>query len=184
MFASYELALNPEVQQTLYEEIANGVDSDRDLDYERIGSLPYLDAVIRETLRHHNILVKLMRTCNQECELGDTGVTVTEGLNVEISVDAIHHSDQYYPNAYHFEPNRFTTANSSLMTANTYLPFGDGPRICIGMRFALMEIKICLANIVKHYTLTRTNHTVCPPELAKNPLVKIPRSLIIDFKPR
>ncbi|CAG2108121.1 unnamed protein product [Medioppia subpectinata] len=143
-FCSYELALNPDVQQKLYEEVMSSMDTNGEIDYEVLIKLPFLDAVIAETLRLHTPLVIIGRIAAQDYRLGNTGITVYKGRVVEIPVYAIHHSEEYYPNAEMFIPDRFLPENRHQIIPYTYLPFGSGPRNCIGMRFALMEVKLVI----------------------------------------
>jgi len=72
----YELAVNPDVQQRLYDEINGAVDSDTgDIEYDRLARLPYLDAVMAETLRHHSLALPLSRYPTRDYKLGKTGST-------------------------------------------------------------------------------------------------------------
>ncbi|CAG2109522.1 unnamed protein product, partial [Medioppia subpectinata] len=146
-FCSYELALNPDVQQKLYEEVMTLMDTNGEIDYEVLIKLPFLDAVIAETLRLHTPLVKIGRIAAKDYRLGNTGITVYKGQALEIPVYAIHHSKEYYPNAEMFIPDRFLPENRHQIIPYTYLPFGSGPRNCIGMRFALMEVKLVLDDL-------------------------------------
>ncbi|CAG2117959.1 unnamed protein product, partial [Medioppia subpectinata] len=91
-FCSYELALNPDVQQKLYEEVMASVDTNGEIDYEVLTKLPFLDAVITETLRLHSTALKLTRKAAEDYRLGDTGITIPKGDIVEIPIHAIHHS--------------------------------------------------------------------------------------------
>lgn len=65
-------------------------------------------------------------------------ITIKEGQNVYIPTHGLHHDPKYYPNPERFDPSRFSEENKHLLVPGTYLPFGSGPRVCIGSRFALM----------------------------------------------
>ena len=106
-WAAYELALNPSIQQRLYEEIKTAIDSKGDIDYDLLSRLEFLDAVISETLRLDSPAVDLLRTCTEECLLGDTGIKLEKGQQVEIPVFPIHHSEEYHPDPFKFNPDRF-----------------------------------------------------------------------------
>ncbi|CAG2105202.1 unnamed protein product, partial [Medioppia subpectinata] len=133
-FCSYELALNPDVQQKLYEEVMSSMDTNGEIDYEVLIKLPFLDAVIAETLRLHPPSVKISRIATKDYRLGNTGIFLHKGDVVEIPIHAIHHSEDYYPNPEMFIPDRFLPENRHKIIPYTYLPFGSGPRNCIGMR--------------------------------------------------
>ncbi|CAG2168254.1 unnamed protein product, partial [Oppiella nova] len=136
-FLTYELALNPSVQQRLYLELMDAIDPDTgDIPYDRLPRLPYLDAVLSETLRLHT------------------------GQQVDIPIHAIHHCADFYPDPEHFNPNRFMPCNRHLVEPYTYLPFGAGPRNYI--RFALLEVKAAVAHIVWRFRFYRTAHTEVP----------------------
>ncbi|CAG2181459.1 unnamed protein product, partial [Oppiella nova] len=100
--------------------------------------LPYLDAVLSETLRLHTPAPKLTRIAAREYKLGDTGITIPKGMTVEVPVYAIHRSPKYYHNPDQFEPDRFFQEHKHNLIPYTYLPFGGGPRFCVGKRFVLL----------------------------------------------
>ncbi len=94
--------------------------------------------------------------------MGNTGLTLFKGQTVEIPVYAIHHSEEYFPNADKFIPERFLPENRHKIIPYSYLPFGAGPRNCIGMRFALTEAKLGLASIIQKYRFSRSPRTEVP----------------------
>jgi cytochrome P450 len=163
-FCSYELALNPHIQERLYEEVEGAVDSDGEIGYEVLAKLPLLDAVLSETLRLYPPVLRLERKAQKDYKLGNTGITLYAGQDIEIPVYGIHHSEEFYPNANKFDPDRFMPDNRHNLIPYTYLPFGTGPRNCIGMRFALMEAKLGLAHIVRRYRFVRSKQTAVPLE--------------------
>ncbi|CAG2109669.1 unnamed protein product [Medioppia subpectinata] len=183
-FCSYELALNPDVQQKLYEEVISSMDTNGEIDYEVLTKLPFLDAVIAETLRLHSPIIKIGRIAAEDYRLGNTGITVFEGQAVEIPIYAIHHSEDYYPNPEMFIPDRFLPENRHKIIPYTYLPFSSGPRNCIGMRFALMEAKLGLAHIIRRFQFTRSPQTDVPLILRKVSLLNSAKSVIIGIKIR
>ena len=162
-FCSYELALHPEVQEKLFEEVESAVDSKGEINYETLSKLPYLDAVLSETLRMYPPVIRLeRRAMTDRYKLGDTGLVLNKGQEIEIPVYAIHHSEEFYPNPDKFYPERFLPENRNQIKPYTYLPFGAGPRNCIGMRFALMEAKLGIAQIVRRFRFFRTEETAVP----------------------
>ncbi len=90
---------------------------------------------------------------------GNTGVDVPKGMMVQIPIYAIHHDPQYYPNPNEFNPQRFMPQNKDKLIPDTYLPFGIGPRNCVGLRFALLNVKTAVVNIVPKLKLIRTEKT-------------------------
>ena len=189
-WAAYELALNPSIQERLYEEIRTAIDSIGDIDYDLLSRLEYLDAVISETLRLDSPAVDMLRMCTEECQLGNTGIKLEKGQEVEIPLLPIHHSEEYYPEPLKFNPDRFMPENRHNIIPYTYLPFGAGPRNCLGMRFALMEAKIALSYLVYHYKFVRTANTPVPPYVGTFFVVNSPKTsknnskLVLGFEKR
>jgi len=158
----YELALNPDIQERLYEEIESEIDSDGEISYDKLAKLSFLDSVVSETLRYYPPILRLERQVSSDYKLGDTGITLYKGQEIEIPIYAIHHCEEFYTNPNKFDPDRFMPQNKHKLIPYTYLPFSSGPRNCVGMRFALMEIKLGLAQIVSRFRLTRTDKTSIP----------------------
>ena len=90
---------------------------------------------------------------------GDTGLVIAKGMAVQIPVFAIHYDSEYHPNPKQFDPNRFMAENRHRLIPYTYLPFGTGPRNCVGMRFALMNIKTAIIKIINKFKFIRTENT-------------------------
>lgn len=98
-FAIYELALNPQLQDRLYKELKTLYpEDDLNIDYDKINSSPYLEAVIKETLRKYLGISKIFRKTLTDCELG--GYKLKKNTFISIPVHAVHHYDKYYPNPY------------------------------------------------------------------------------------
>jgi cytochrome P450 family 3 subfamily A len=136
-FGTYNLALNPETQEKLYEEIKNC----KELNYDTVSKLPFLDAVICETLRLQNPVTRVEREANDDYVLGDTGITLNRHSIVAIPIHAIHHDPEYFPNPHQFRPERFYGEEKQNIKPYTYLPFGGGPRYVI---YDLLIIKMTL----------------------------------------
>ncbi|CAG2111767.1 unnamed protein product [Medioppia subpectinata] len=184
-FCSYELALNPHIQDILCNEINCAIDSNGEIPYEVLAKLPHLDAVISETLRLHSPFLRLSRLATTDYPLADTGITLRAGQQIDFPIQAIHRSEEYYENAHQFNPDRFMPENRHKIIPYTYLPFGAGPRNCIGMRFALLNAKLALAHIVKNYTFFPTPNTDRPIHYMRGILnLTFPQKLIVGIDKR
>ncbi|KAG8175867.1 hypothetical protein JTE90_026993, partial [Oedothorax gibbosus] len=162
-FASYFLASNPDIQEKLAQEVHEAIQETKgELTYEAIQNMKYLDNVISETLRLCSPVIRLERSADADYVLGDTGITVEKGTVVNIPVFALHRDPQIYPDPEKFDPDRFTPEERAKRDQFAYLPFGAGPRNCVAMRFALMELKVCLAHVIANFNLKRCAETKVP----------------------
>ncbi|KAJ6221922.1 hypothetical protein RDWZM_000467 [Blomia tropicalis] len=166
----YQLMKNPSIQDRLYDDLCKQLDHEPIIDSKcksndlieycdtLLNKMPYLEAVIKETLRMYPPVIRIERRLGVNYyKLG--GIPLVKNVLVEIPTIAVHYNPEYYPNPDRFDPERFMPHNRSKLTPYTYLPFGDGPRNCIGIRFAYQEIKMCLAQLISRYRFECTPET-------------------------
>ncbi|KMQ86506.1 cytochrome p450 9e2-like protein [Lasius niger] len=166
-FVAHELAVNPDIQDRLREEVQQHLAEGNEISYESLSKMTYMDMVISETLRKYPPMFFTDRLCTKSYELppsqpGYKSVTVESNTVMMISIYALHRDPKYYPNPDKFDPERFSEENKDNIVPYTYLPFGLGPRKCIGNRFALMEIKILVAHLLQKFILKKSEKTVEP----------------------
>ncbi|KAM7343834.1 putative cytochrome P450 6a14 [Cochliomyia hominivorax] len=167
-FCLYELARNLDIQEKLREEIlANIKENNGKLTYECMNAMNYLDQVIAETLRMYPVIPNLIRKSLVDYQVPNTCHILEKGTSVVIPVGAIHYDPEYYPNPMKFDPSRFEPQEIEERHPCVYLPFGDGPRNCIGMRFGKMQTKIGLITLLKHYRFECCSQTEIPVEIDK-----------------
>ncbi|CAG2165916.1 unnamed protein product [Oppiella nova] len=183
-YCTYELALNPGLQDRLYEETKEAFNEKGEIDYEVLSRLPFIDALLSETLRNYPPVLRLQREAMEDVTLGDTGVKIEKGVAVEIPVYAIHHDPDHYPDPFTFSPDRFMPENRGHIQAYTYLPFGSGPRNCIGMRFALLESKLALAKISHSFRFSRVTDTDVPVVFNKGRVLCQAKRLVVGIQKR
>lgn len=135
-WAMLELARHPEIQQRCSDEITAG------------GELPYVDAVIKETLRLHPVVPMIMRTLQEPATVD--GRDYPKGVTVSPSIVLAHRDPASYPQPAEFRPERFL---DDVPTPSSWLPFGGGARRCIGASFAMMEGEVILRQILERYRL-------------------------------
>ncbi|CAH3190591.1 unnamed protein product [Porites evermanni] len=104
--------------------------------------------------------ISLQRDCNEACTI--KGVHIPKGLPIIIPVYPIHHDPDIWPEPDKFDPERFSEAEKAKRHPYAFMPFGYGPRNCVGMRFALLEIKLTVAKLLKKYKLESTEKTAVP----------------------
>ncbi|XP_046969988.1 cytochrome P450 6k1-like [Vanessa cardui] len=181
-FFLHEIAHHPEVQEKLFNEISEAVKRKGHdiLDYNDLLELKYFAACINETLRMHPPVAYLERLCAKDYKLDDS-YTIETGTPVFINVLAIHYNEKYYPESEKFRPERFM---SDIDTSNAvFLPFGEGPRFCIGKRYGLMQVKASLAQVLLHYKI----ESVLPYKVKTDPYAVIMApmdGLSVKFVPR
>ncbi|KAI4454488.1 cytochrome p450 [Holotrichia oblita] len=127
---------------------------------ENDGKLTY-DSVM-ETLRKYPPVPTLLRQCVIDYKLPNSDFTLEAGTKVEIPVYALQHDPEFYPDPDKFDPERFTEENKAKRHPYVYIPFGEGPRICIGLRFGLMQSRVGLALILSRYRVKLHSKTITP----------------------
>ncbi|XP_018375675.1 PREDICTED: cytochrome P450 9e2-like [Trachymyrmex cornetzi] len=172
-FAVHEIAVNPDVQAKLRDEVDEAVKTNNgDLTYEVINGMQYLDAVINEALRKWPIAVFLDRMNVEDFELppalpGDKPFLLKKGMNVWFPVYGLHRDPKYFEKPDEFDPERFLDENKKDINSAAYVPFGLGPRMCIGNRFALLETKVMLFHLLSRCELKMCAKTSHPLQLSK-----------------
>ncbi|XP_055304966.1 probable cytochrome P450 9f2 [Sitodiplosis mosellana] len=174
-FMFHELSLNPDIQDKLFAEI-NGVKEELNgspLAYESISKMKYLDKVVCETLRRWCPVPFLERTCNRPyvLENNEEKVELQVGDGIFVPTYALHMDDKYFRKPIKFDPERFNDENKGSIQTGTYLPFGIGPRNCIGSRFALMAIKTLAFYLISEFFVDKSYKTQDPLKLKALPLL-------------
>ncbi|EDW74200.1 uncharacterized protein Dwil_GK21514 [Drosophila willistoni] len=152
-FALHELAINQDIQNRLRNEIDEVLAKNNgEFNYESMNEMKYLEKVIDETLRKHPVVGHLIRKATQRYVHPDNPKYYIEaGTGVTIPVRAIHHDPEFYPEPEKFIPERFDEEQVKQRPPCSYLPFGDGPRNCIGLRFGRMQTTIGLAKLIHNF---------------------------------
>ncbi|XP_054722229.1 cytochrome P450 3A8-like isoform X2 [Uloborus diversus] len=163
-FMAYALALNPECQEKLIKEIDSAFENHKEMSYDTIRDMKYLDCVLSETLRLYPPVIASERSLAEDYELRGTGITIEKDVIINFPIYAMHLDPEFFPEPEKFKPERFIEI---VHPQYAYLPFGAGPRNCLGMRFALMEIKLCISNILRHYRFHLADSTKVPLDYKK-----------------
>lgn len=141
-FLLYELAMNPDIQQKLREEIQQGLENNEgSINYDLLFQFKYLDMVAHEGLRKYPVIPGMLRKCAKEYKIPGTDQVIPEGKNVLIPIYSIHHDPEYYPEPEKFDPERFSTENTLARNPLTFLAFGEGPR-AVSYKFIQIEESI------------------------------------------
>jgi cytochrome P450 len=156
-WALHSLSRYLEVQSKVQNEI-DAVIGSQPPDYERVSELRYLDQVINETLRLYPPIHLGSRIAARDIEF--QGFPIPSGQRVLYSIYLTHRDERYWHNPAAFIPERFSSEQARQRRPYTFLPFGGGPRNCIGMAFAQVEVKVVLARILQKFNLEFAGHTV------------------------
>jgi cytochrome P450 len=148
------LAQHPEVEERLVREIQATPPSE-------LTRLPLLANVISESMRLYPPAYAFGREAIDDCEIG--GYPVPKGMTIFISTWVSHRDPRWFDDPLEFRPDRWNNDFAKTLPRFAYLPFGGGPRICIGNSFALMEAALILASVLRRYHLTRVPEAKVEP---------------------
>jgi len=150
------LARNPEARAKLEEEVAREVPKGTPVDAEVAKRLPYTLRVLKETMRLYPPAYILGRRALTDVTL--PGLTLRKNRIVLVNIAGIQRRADLFPEPERFDPDRFLPERERSLPRLAYMPFGAGPRICIGNHFALLEGQILLATYARHVRLDIDPH--------------------------
>ncbi|XP_045167948.2 cytochrome P450 3A14-like isoform X2 [Mercenaria mercenaria] len=172
-FMSYVLATHLDVQKKLLDEIDEHVpDGATEVSYDIVMEMPYLDQVINETLRMYPPITKMNRTTSKQEDVEIDGYWFPHDTNISYSIWQVHHCLGLYPEPEKFIPERFTSEEKAKRDPFVFMPFGHGPRNCIGMRLALLEAKIATVAILRKLKFVKCAETEENLQLIKGTFLK------------
>ncbi|XP_026742005.1 cytochrome P450 6B7-like [Trichoplusia ni] len=152
-FVLNQLAYNKEIQEKCQKEIDTVLEKHGKICYEAISEMKYLEMVFKEGLRMFPPIGFLIRKCAREYTFPDTNLTIDKGVVVLIPLQAMQNDEKYFEEPDKFIPERFHPDNAREMKQFSFLPFGAGPRACIGQRFGILGSLTGLATILSKYTV-------------------------------
>lgn len=151
VWAFYALAKHPRAEERLHAELTEALGS-RPPECADLARMPYVEAVILETLRLHPTVWLLGREALEPVEIG--GARIAKGMTVWMSQWVIQRDPRFFADPLAFEPERWLDGLIKRIPRYAYFPFGGGPRICIGDGFAKTEAALLLAAIAQRYKLS------------------------------
>ncbi|XP_073831656.1 uncharacterized protein [Musca autumnalis] len=185
------LARNPEAQKKLRNEILSNISESGFVSFESLSEMPYLDACFNEAIRLFSPLSSNTKLCTQPYEFVDTdgkSFEMKKGEVVFISYHSIHHDERNYEDPEEFRPERFSLENGGakkFREEGKYMGFGDGPRICMGMRFGATQAKAAIVEIVRNFHVTVNSKTRSDNLLDKKEfLAMLDGGVWLDFEPQ
>jgi cytochrome P450 len=184
-----QLGKNKHVQDKLRVEVENHRGTEGKISFEALNEMPYLDAVLNETMRMHPPTMFTNRICTEPTTLEFDGrkVVIEKGINVYIPIRQLHYDPEIYEDPESFSPERFSAERGGIKAfkdLGAFLPFGDGPRICLGMGFAQLQSKAAIAAIVMNYEISVSDKTQTKLVIDPKEFFNVKQGgLRCDFKP-
>ena len=158
-WAMHLLSTNPKVQDRAASKVLKAT-SGRSLRPEDLPSLRYLSAIVQETLRLYPPLWSIGRHTSRDTTL--SGIPLAKGTHIWLCTYRLHRDPRWFSDPEKFEPERWLDGTSQKKF--TYIPFGVGPRICIGQHFAMVETVLGLATILSRFRLSSPTKSSVTPE--------------------
>lgn len=149
-WAFYVLAKRPDILARIREEIETVTQGDA-IDFSHIRALDLTRSVFKESLRLYPPITFIPRVAAENCEI--LGRKIKKGAMVMIAPWVVHRHEAYWPNPHCFDAERFMSYREHEVVPNTYMPFGLGPRVCVGANFATIEATLILARIARRYDI-------------------------------
>ncbi|CAL7936765.1 unnamed protein product [Xylocopa violacea] len=176
-FIGYQLAAHPDVQEKLRSEVKSTIEKHGgELTFDALKDMTYMDFVMNESQRCYPALGYMSKLCTDEIELeGSDGLRLRmkPGTEIVISIDGLHRDEKYWPDPDTFDPNRFSDERKQTIEKMAFLPFGEGPRMCVGMRMALLQMKACLATMMLNYKIELSPRTQLPLKISPSSFLSV-----------
>jgi len=150
-WAASLLAQHPDVLDKVYKEIVH-IAGAGPLLPQHAQDLHLTESVFKEAMRIHPPVPILTRRASETVQIGE--ITIPRGSLVLVFIHAMHHDERWFRNPDNFQPERFSPSRAEEFVENSYMPFGAGPRACLGKGFAMMEGPLVLADLIRRYSFT------------------------------
>ncbi|KAG5278346.1 hypothetical protein AALO_G00097960 [Alosa alosa] len=181
-FLFYNLATNPEALEKLQQEVDQVFPDKAPVSYEGVMQMEYLDSVLNETLRIFPVVPRVERVSKRTVDIN--GIAIPKGTVVMVPVYVLHRDPDVWSDPESFKPERFSKENKESIDPYTYMPFGLGPRNCIGMRFALVSMKLVVVEVLQRFTVATCEETQVPVELDNQGLLAPKEPIKLKLIPR
>ncbi|XP_077486201.1 thromboxane-A synthase-like [Amblyomma americanum] len=168
---THAMTHHPEVQEKMREELLSVLGPYEQITYSTIQDLPYMNSVIQETMRLYPPAFAFV-TREAVVDKQYDKIRIPAGTAIMAASEYIHRDPRHWDEPEKFNPDRFMPENKSKINPMAMQAFGNGPRNCIGMRFAQIELRYTFAHILRKYRLEKTeNSEKDPPRIEMNPII-------------
>ncbi|XP_039700094.1 cytochrome P450 3A12 isoform X2 [Pteropus medius] len=181
-FLMYILATHPDIQQKVQEEIDATLPNKVLPTYDALTQMEYLDMVLNESLRLYPVVGRIERMCKKDVEVN--GVFIPKGTQVIVPSFVLHRDSALWPEPEEFRPERFSKKNKDSINPYIYLPFGTGPRNCIGMRFAMMNMKLAVVRVLQNFSFKPCEETQIPLEIVTQGIIRPQKPIVLKAELR
>ncbi|XP_060530941.1 probable cytochrome P450 301a1, mitochondrial [Cylas formicarius] len=169
----YQLAIHPKKQEKLHQEVERVLDSQQTIETDALEAMSYLKACIKETMRLYPVVIGNGRQTTSDCVI--RGYRVPKGVQIIFQHYVISNEEEYFAKSCEFLPERWLKGFfSKEHHPFASLPFGFGKRMCLGKRFAELEIQMLIAKIIQNYRIEyhhqRLNYFIHPMYTPNGPL--------------
>ncbi|XP_018059038.1 PREDICTED: probable cytochrome P450 6a13 [Atta colombica] len=177
----YELALNHTIQNRLREEIRNMyIKSNGEITLDDINTMFYLDTICKETMRKYPVIDIITRQASSDYTFRNSQLTIPKGQVIHIPVYSIHFDPDIYPKPEIYDPERFDEV-ARFRRSMHYMPFGFGPRSCIGERFGLLQLKMGLITFLRNYKFDVCEKTPRKLKYISTVLIQHPKDIYLKI---
>ncbi|XP_021962907.1 cytochrome P450 4C1 [Folsomia candida] len=155
-YTLFLLALNPHLQAKVHEEldqVLGKTSEDLDVTFAHLADLKYLEMCIKETLRLFPPAPAILRNAVEDIPL-ETGQVIPKGVDMLFFLRDVHLDPRHFPNPGKFDPDRFLPEACASRHPYAYIPFSAGPRNCLGLKYAMVQMKCCLSHILRHFKVS------------------------------
>ncbi|XP_016976667.1 probable cytochrome P450 4ac2 [Drosophila rhopaloa] len=151
IFTLLMLALHKDVQDRCFEEVESLHEESDEISVFQYNELVYLECVIKESLRMFPSVPFIGRRCMEECVVN--GLVMPKDTQINVHIFDIMRDPRHFPNPNTFQPDRFLPENTVNRHPFAFVPFSAGQRNCIGQKFAILEIKVLLAAVIRNFRI-------------------------------
>ncbi|MEL6307775.1 MAG: cytochrome P450 [Chloroflexota bacterium] len=151
-FTLYLIATHENIAEKLYAEIDTALaDNNGQITLEAVQAMPYLEQVLKESMRLYPVTAVVSRTATERVQIDD--YVLPKNAQIFVAPWTLHRREDIFPQPELFQPERFAPENEATIPKHAYLPFSTGPRICLGNAFAMLQMQATLASILSVYRL-------------------------------
>ncbi|PVD36412.1 hypothetical protein C0Q70_03395 [Pomacea canaliculata] len=165
-FTLHCLAVHPRHQEKLRKEVLNVCGEEGNFTIEQVREIDYLDQVINESLRFYPTAPGVARTCSEDCVVN--GVQFRAGTEVRLMGITQYKDPEIFPDPLTFKPERFSKEEKSIHPGS-WFPFGAGPRMCMGMHLAQLQLKVAIIKLLQNFEISTSDLTQDPLPVTLRP---------------